>query len=129
MKSNTVKAGLSIAVMFLVFVFLLGGCSGGQPVTPTEKISVAAGSDVQLPAMVWRIRDPQGLREEYAAANGGRELGALESLQGFAAKGSSGTVYIYTLPPRYVDDEVTLTLGHEVMHVVLGDYHPAFKGH
>lgn len=42
---------------------------------------------------------------------------------GFAGYADDGTAVVYTLPPNRVDDAVTCTLGHEVMHVALGEYH------
>jgi hypothetical protein len=31
---------------------------------------------------------------------------------------------IYTVEPKFVDDEATLTLGHELLHCLYGSYHP-----
>lgn len=125
MKARNVILGMWAALVFAILV----GCTGGSPVTPSEKVSVAEGSDIVVPGIVWRIRSQSELKAEYAAAKGGQQLEPLDSLQGFSALGPDGTVYVYTLPPKNVDDEVTLTLGHEVMHTVLGAYHPPYRGH
>lgn len=45
------------------------------------------------------------------------------ALAGFAAVDGHGVQHVYTYRPRRVDDDATLTLGHEVMHVALGSYH------
>lgn len=122
------KARHVILAMCTALMVTLVGCTGGAPVTPTTQVSIADGSDITIPRVVWRIRSPEQLKAEYQAAKGGQNLGPMDSLQGFSATGSDGTVYVYTLRPKTMDDEVTLTLGHEVMHTVLGGYHPAYKG-
>lgn len=78
------------------------------------------GATVQLPDIEWRVRDRAGLEAAYR--NSGMTIGAHARLEGFAGR-DGGRAVIYTLPPRYVDDDVACTLGHEVMHVVLGEYH------
>lgn len=35
---------------------------------------------------------------------------------------------IHTVRPRKIDDEATLTLGHEMLHCVIGTYHPEGEG-
>lgn len=55
--------------------------------------------------------------------NSGRDVAAEgESLEGFVGR-RGGHWVIYTLPPTYVDDSATRTLGHELMHIPLGEYH------
>lgn len=50
--------------------------------------------------------------------------GERDRLHGFAGYADDGTAVVYTLPPQSVDDAVACTLGHEVMHVALGEHHP-----
>ncbi len=46
-----------------------------------------------------------------------------QQLEGFTGITPDGLHIVYTLPPSTVDDAATCTLGHEVLHVVLGEYH------
>ena len=45
-----------------------------------------------------------------------------QKLHGFAGM-QGGKAVIYTTPPRHVDDQAALTLGHEIMHIAFGSYH------
>lgn len=80
-----------------------------------------AGDVLQVPAFEWRVVDQHTLEQEYIKA--GRTLGANQHLRGFAGYTLAGTQVVYTLPPSGVDDRATTTLGHEVLHLVLGEYH------
>lgn len=98
----------------LILPLLLAGC--GEPVqNPPEP-----GQTVALPPIEWRVRDREGLEAAYR--NSGMPLAERERLHGFAGR-DGDTAVVYTLPPRRVDDAVACTLGHEVMHVALGEYH------
>ena len=70
--------------------------------------------------MEWRVVSEDELRRVYVEA--GMPLDKTQKLHGFAGMHNGKTV-IYTMPPRYVDDQATLTLGHEVLHVAIGSYH------
>ncbi len=59
---------------------------------------------------------------EAVYVNSGMPLGKGDRLSGFVGKDGEKWV-MYTLPPKYVNDAVTCTVGHEVLHPVLGDYH------
>lgn len=74
-----------------------------------------------LPPIEWRIVDRGGLEQAYRAA--GMTLAENQRLRGFVGSNGYGHTIIYTLPPRTVDDDVATTLGHELMHIPLGDYH------
>ena len=100
----------------LVVLAALAGC--GQRVTPPP----AAGDTVLVPAFEWRMADPLALKAAYVA--NGQVVPDGTELHGFAGVLPDGTRVIYTLPPVRVDDEATCTLGHEVMHLALGSYHP-----
>lgn len=93
-------------------------------VTGCERVQSApeAGSNIEVPAFEWRVRDADTLAKQYAAA--GKDAGEGRAPAGFIARDlETGRIVVYTLPPRYVDDTVARTLGHEVMHAALGDYH------
>lgn len=100
---------------FLLLLLLLTACTG-------ERIdqSPQPGSTIQLPPMEWRVVSEDELRRVYVEA--GMPLTDGQKLHGFAGMQGGKTV-IYTMPPRRVDDQATLTLGHEVLHVAIGDYH------
>jgi len=102
-------------------VALLVGCSRGEKVVP-EHNSVAAGSTITVPEFEWRIVDRYELERVYQ--NAGGTLAARGQLYGFTSVNpDTGAVQVWTLPPETVDGEMTTTLGHEVMHIALGDYH------
>jgi hypothetical protein len=98
-------------------LFFLAGCSGGERVENAPK----SGDVVQLPAIEWRVVDRPELEAVYR--NSGMVVGEGQRLDGFAGLRPDGRKVIYTLPPRYVDDQVTCTLGHEILHVAIGSYH------
>ena len=79
------------------------------------------GEQVQIPAIEWRVVDRQGLMHAYQS--NGMRLEQGQQIEGFAGITADGRHVVYTLPPRTVDDAATCTLGHEVLHVVLGKYH------
>lgn len=88
-----------------------------------EKIdnSPQPGEQIQIPAIEWRVVDRQGLLHAYQSNGMRQEHG--QQLEGFAGITADGRHVVYTLPPRTVDDAATCTLGHEVLHAVLGKYH------
>lgn len=103
-----------IRALALAIALLLAGC--GERIDPAP----VAGDVHQLPQIEWRIVGAPELRRVYADA--GMPLAAGDKLHGFVGE-QSGRVVIYTLPPRRVDDQPTCTLGHELLHVAIGDYH------
>lgn len=105
----------------VVASLILCGCTGGERVANAP----LAGDTVQIPAMEWRVVDREGLMKVYR--NSGLVTRQGQQLEGFAGVDGSGANVIYTLPPRTVDDQVTCTLGHEVLHVALGKYHKEQK--
>lgn len=100
--------------LVLIAALLLAACA--------EKIEPAApaGAHYEIPAFDWHVVDREELQRVYLGA--GMPIPEGRELRGFVGVRDGRTV-IYTLPPRTVDDDVATTLGHEVMHVALGDYH------
>ena len=94
---------------------LLAGCGG-------EKVqgAPAPGDVVNVPAFEWNVVDRTTLRQVYEDA--GMEIQEGARLYGFVGRRGNANV-IYTTSPNYVDDAVTCTLGHEVLHLAIGDYH------
>lgn len=101
----------------VIAVLLLVGCTGRERVANAPQ----AGDTIQLPPVEWRVVDAHALLQVYR--NSGLEVPQHNQLEGFVGVDSDGRPVIYTLPPRTVDDQVTCTVGHEVMHVALGNYH------
>lgn len=103
---------------FLPLALAAGLASCAQSIDPAPQ----PGQVYQLPAVEWHVVDRDELRRVYAAA--GMPLADGDKLHGFAGVDGAGRPVIYTLPPARVDDAATLTLGHELLHVALGRYHP-----
>ena len=102
-------------VLLVVCVLSIAACGERIQASPQ------AGSSVAVPAFEWRVVDRPTLEAVYRAS--GKNIGDGGRLEGFAGTTHGGVVVVYTLPPQTVDDSVTCTLGHEVMHVALGSYH------
>lgn len=102
---------------------LLTAC--GEPVQGAPE----GGDTIQLPPIEWRVRDRVALEQAYRES--GMDIGSVrrgqhtvrDRLHGFTGHTATGERVIYTLPPQRVDDAVACTIGHEIMHVALGDYH------
>lgn len=95
---------------------LLALTACGQSIEPAPK----PGEIYNIPEIEWNVLDREQLAQVYR--DSGMDLRPGDDLHGFAGK-RGNTVVIYTLAPKTVDDQATLTLGHEVLHVVLGEYH------
>jgi hypothetical protein len=104
---------------------LTGPAQGGERLTPTIDVKdmrvvvayVSTGELVNLQAKFGAHIDRRELRQDYrhgfSILKTHRETGAR-------------TCEIYLpneMRPREVDDEPTLSLGHELLHCMLGDYH------
>lgn len=81
----------------------------------------AVGARITIPSLEWRVVSKQQLVGVYR--DSGMQLRDGQDLKGFIGKYPDGRVVMYTLPPKSVDDDVTLTIGHEVLHAALGPYH------
>lgn len=126
--SRTLIARGALAILFIVFVaslHLLAGCSRQD--TPP----IVNRSTHQV-AFTWHIVSQEEMSAMYRQGGGvlgegvppGSKVRRYDQLNGFTAVTPDGSYHVFTTPPRSVDDQVTLTLGHEVMHVALGAYHP-----
>lgn len=101
-------------VIILFLVLVLAGCY--RSIDPQPEI----GDIYAIPEIEWRVVGRDELIAVYE--NSGQTIRSGEELHGFMGY-RDGKPVIYTLAPKTVDDQVTLTLGHEVLHVVLGEYH------
>lgn len=105
----------------MVSLVLFGCAKQPDPVFPQ------AGEIHEVPSFTWVILNEKVLRDTYLAYGG--TLPKDGKLTGFTARDRvTGAHYVYSLPVRNVDDEGTLVLGHEVLHIILGDYHPKYPG-
>jgi hypothetical protein len=76
--------------------------------------------------------DNRAIRQHYAAVNGISYRNTPANIQGFAVwhewieepANVGHFCTIHTLRPKRIDDNNTLTLGHELLHCLYGTYHP-----
>lgn len=101
--------------ILLALILLLTAC--GEKVTNKPE----AGAVLQVPAFEWHVVDQKELDTVYKQS--GMALESKQKLYGFTGVTKDGRRVVYTTEPQYVDDAVALTLGHEVMHIVMGSYH------
>lgn len=103
-----------IAVLALSLV----GCEYGERVQGAPQ----PGEVLPVQGFTWHVVTPLQLQAKYIEYGG--ELPNQHAVQGFVAKRESdGARMIYTTAPKYVDDTVACTLGHEVMHLAIGNFH------
>lgn len=94
-----------------------------EPIVP-EYNKVYTPSSIHIPAFDWYIVSESELQTIYK--NSGYTLPANARVSGLTGI-VNGKQVIITTAPKGVDDEVTLTLGHEVMHLAFGKYHQDHK--
>jgi hypothetical protein len=123
--SERLKHGALVSVAFIVHALLQASVFAVEVIKPTLDVQdlrvvvnyVSTGEIVKLQARFGAHIDRREIRQDYrhgfSILKTHRETGAR-------------TCEIY-LPndgrPRKVDDGGTLTLGHELLHCMLGDYH------
>lgn len=109
-------------IAIVLAAFALSACNMGEPVQGAPK----PGDVIDIPAFEWHVTDVPGLQSAYQ--NGGGSLGERSEALGFTAtRERDGATLVYTTVPKRVDDLVACTLGHEVMHIALGNYHKDYK--
>lgn len=102
------------ALIALALGFALAAC--GEPVQNAPK----AGDDITVEGFTWRVRSAETITAEYAGA--GKDAGPGLAVDAYVGT-LNGSPIVTTQPPRVVDDAVACSLGHEVMHLAIGDYH------
>lgn len=75
-----------------------------------------------IPNTVWIPTPERELNHIYNTRTD-RKLPPGAQLHGFTGRLPDGTYVIYSPMPKRVDDQATCTLGHEVLHVLYGQYH------
>lgn len=113
---NDTKIPAIIALIFVMAAFLLMSCSRkDEAIVPEWDYT---GQQIQLTVHVFAT-----IREKHRAIEA-RGYAVDPSLAGFAIMSPSDTVCeIFIVRPKNIDDENTLTLGHEVLHCLYGRYH------
>lgn len=103
--------------ILLLALFTLVACDSKEPVKNKPEI----GEQIQLPPIIWKIRTDEQMLIVREGSLGRTPNIKVLGLQG--VNKSTGDIEVYTNAPKYVDDQVACTLGHEIMHVALGNYH------
>ena len=118
--------GLVFATLFLV------ACEPRK--TPIEKVHDRTGAPIEI--TVYTYQTQAELDRKYRELHGIARRDDNESRLGFARwpewrnkdgesvnDGGRWTCEIHILEPRFIDDDRTLTLGHEMVHCIYGSYH------
>lgn len=74
----------------------------------------------KVPAFEYHIVSEAEMKRVYQA-NGGIVGGG--KVDGFQGRKDDGTIVVFTTRPKFVNDDPTCTLGHEVQHIIWRDYH------
>lgn len=106
-------------VCALIALAVIASC---QPMRRVEP-QVASGVRFTVPSFEWRVLDEETLQKQCRDYTKPllRDTHKFVGCVGWNL--DTGRKVVYTLPPKYVDGPETMTLGHEVMHVALGDFH------
>ena len=85
------------------------------------------GSIIVVPSFEWHVVDSETMRLLFEKS--GEPVVDGRRHHGIVGTSMDGKrVVVVTLPPVRVDDDATLTLGHEVLHIALGEYHKEPEG-
>lgn len=108
-RADLISLGWAGAVG-IVLGLCLSSCD--ERVAPSKN-SVAVGTRIVVPSFEWRVLAQDDLDRQCGAK--------VEGCVGWNK--DTGRQVVYTRPPKFVDGTETRTLGHEMMHIALGDYH------
>jgi hypothetical protein len=117
--------GPTLHLAVLAYALCASAVAGGEPIKPTIDFAdmqvvvtyVSTGELVSLQRTYGARVDLREIRQDYrhgfSILTRNRETGALTC-----------KIYLaHERRPREVDDEATLSLGHELLHCMAGDYH------
>lgn len=115
-----------------VIAIMLTACEPRK--TPVEKAHDRTGAPIEI--TVYTYQTQRQLDEAYREIHGIRRSDDPDRRHGFAQwpewrdkdgnavnDGGKWTCDIHVIEPKYIDDEPTLTLGHEMVHCIYGSYH------
>lgn len=111
--TGRIMFALLVMVWTAFIVMVLVACTPEQP--------LAEKGVHHVPGFEWRIVDRGELQAAYERY--GMKTPHKARLEGFVGQTDDGRWVVYSTAPYRVDDQVATTLGHEVMHIVLGEYH------
>ena len=112
---------LLLVLAFMIVVFIgLNGCSDQTSIKPIKGDLDRVGQDLIITVKFYKTqKELIGARVEIEPSFDKRQ-----NLQGFAIWSPNDNVCtIYTLTPKRIDDDRTTTLGHEMLHCLIGKYH------
>jgi hypothetical protein len=115
-------------LLSLIIVLCVVSCSSDEP-TLNGSID-RVGEEIRV--TVHFHDDNTTIRQLYALTNNISYRNTSPNLKGFAIwhewsvepMNVEYECIIHTLRPRRIDDDNTLTLGHELLHCLYGTYHP-----
>lgn len=110
---------LIVTLMIVVFIGL-NACSDQNNIKPIKGDLDRIGQDLIITVKLYETqKELINARVEIEPSFDKRQ-----NLQGFAIWSPNDNVCaIYTLKPRRIDDDRTTTLGHEMLHCLIGTYH------
>lgn len=124
--------GLILLPWLVIGLIFMAACEPRK--TPIEKSIDRTGAPIEVTVFVYETQ--QELDEAYRKLHNIRRGDDKESRYGFARwpewfdkdgnrvpDGGPWTCEIHMMDPAHIDDERTLTLGHEMVHCLYGSYH------
>lgn len=117
-----------LALLFVITALSLKGCEHGEPVVPTID---RTGKIVAITVETHNtLRDVQNKYREVHDLPRSHDLSGLQGFSiwyewrgGKEPENVEYTCDIHIAKPGRVDDNHTLTLGHEMLHCIYGSYH------
>lgn len=117
-----------LASVMLVAILAVTACEQQEP----ELTGSIDREGQPLQVTVYFHDSKQDIRKSYAQVHGVSLQGVSQGLEGFAVwpewrgtepQDAEYTCDVYVQRPRNIDDTHTLTLGHEMLHCLIGSYH------
>lgn len=105
--------GGGIGLTVALFASMVGGSGAIHGTLPQSQM---------VPSFELRTVSTQAEMQTLYRKYGGKVCNGCR-VQGFTATFGDGHKVVFIMPPKKVNDANTTTLGHEVLHVVLGNYH------
>lgn len=114
-----IKTILSTIASFFVGTALLSSCEAPANKVVGDRAAAVEGANLYVPAFRWSIRSASEVSRIRQ-----QDVGDGHTAYGFVGTDKdTHEIVIYTTQPKRVNDEVACSLGHEIMHLPLGNYH------